>query len=76
MTEQEDKPILVGTLNRELGYVGFKRIPIGSNVYEYKSEYIIERELLNGEKGLPVRFYKEQFKSYIDFKKEPWDLRP
>jgi hypothetical protein len=63
----EYEPVLVGYLNRKYGANGYKDSEIGTPVYEIPSGYFYLRIPLND--GTPVRvmYYKDTFKSEINF---------
>ena len=77
--DQVDSPVLVGHLNRKIGFNGYKTCKsgkayfmlstLGEPVYEFKDIYFIDCEPVEGSKSLPYRatFYKQTLKSSIDF---------
>lgn len=60
--EKEEMPVMVGLLNRVMGYNGFAELPIGTEVYEYQDRYFF---YLEG--GIKIKFYKNDLKSAINF---------
>lgn len=62
-----EEPILIGYLNKTMGWVGYEKCIEGTPVFEYKGLYQIESVNLN--KNLPnriVTFYKENLKRSIN----------
>jgi len=45
MIEDEEKPKLVGYLNRKYGYNGFEPIEAGTPVYELNNRYFFEMKI-------------------------------
>ena len=64
---EKDEPILIGYLNKEFGYNGFKPIEIGTAVYRFKDVYYFEMSPLNSDIKTKVNFYKETLKPCINF---------
>jgi len=65
----QDKPILVGYLNTQFGYNGFKKIPIGAPVYLLNDRYYFEMFTPSGERHIQ-KFHKETLHPCINFIKE------
>jgi len=71
----EDMPIMIGTLNKAQGIVGFKSAEIGHPVFSYRDKYIIYLESNNPMKignetkhfTIAVPYYKETLKPVINF---------
>ncbi|MDY0270139.1 hypothetical protein [Trichloromonas sp.] len=63
----EDIPLLIGYLNRNFGYNGFKPIEIGTPVYLHKDRYYFNMEPINGGQSVIQKFYKDTLHNYIDF---------
>lgn len=61
------KQTLIGHLNRDYGYIGFKPIKKGHPVYEFKDRYFIEIEPLLDNSKIRQKFYKEDLSKHIDF---------
>lgn len=70
-TYKEEKvepiPILIGTLNKQIGFVGYQLAEIGHPVYEFNDRYLITLMSLDGKKEHTVRYYKETLKDSIDY---------
>ena len=62
-----EKPILIGKLNKDFGYKGFKPIEIGTDVFLFKDRYYFEMIPLNGGKTVIQKFYKETLTPCINF---------
>ncbi len=63
----EEIPILVGTLNKELGYNGMKPVEVGEKVYESMGGYYFIMSPLNGGSPLIQRFSKTALSPCINF---------
>ena len=71
----EDMPIMIGTLNKVSGVIGFKRAEIGHPVFSYKDRYIIYLESNNEMKignemklfTVAIPYYKESLSPSINF---------
>lgn len=64
----QDMPIMVGSLNKQNGVIGFKKADIGHPVFEFKDRYIIYLESNDGKTIISVPYYKETLKNAIDFR--------
>lgn len=62
-----EQPILIGHLNKILGYNGFNKIEIGTPVYSFKDRYYFEMTPINGGKTVIQKFYKETLEPFINF---------
>ena len=62
-----EQPILIGHLNKILGYNGFNKIEIGTPVYSFKDRYYFEMTPINGGKVVIQKFYKDTLTPCIDF---------
>lgn len=60
-------PVMIGTLQTQIGINGFKKAQIGTPVFEFKDKYLIYLETLNGDKNVEVSYYKDTLKQSINF---------
>lgn len=63
----EEQPELVGYLNTVIGFNGFKKCEIGTEVYSYKDRYFINIMRLNETIPNRITYYKETLKPCINF---------
>ena len=66
----ENESVLVGHLNREFGYNGYKPVEVGTEVFELDNSYFFYISPLNSDKTTMVKFYKKDLTPCIDFIKE------
>lgn len=59
--------MIIGHLNRELGFNGFKTMEIGTPVYENGGIYYLWQEANGGLYCEMVRYYKDNLKTSINF---------
>jgi hypothetical protein len=66
--EKEEVPVLIGTLNKKMGWNNYLPAEIGTEVYEFKNLYqftiFSENNVLSPH---IVRFYKETLSNSINF---------
>ena len=67
----EEKPILIGTLNRCLGTNGYKKNVIGTPVFLLRDKYFIDLEPLNGCDSFRQFYYKETLIPFITINSKP-----
>lgn len=65
--EKKQNAKMVGTLNKALGLVGFKRVEIGTPVFETSDRYFVVMEKLDGTSSLDVMYYKNTLAPAINF---------
>lgn len=65
--DKSNNPILVGCLNRPIGFNGFKPSEIGTSVYELDGKYYIEIISLKDDSIKKIFYYKESLISSITF---------
>jgi len=64
----ENSPVLVGTLNRRLGQIGYHVAEVGHSVYEFEDRYfIVLQPLIKGSKEYIQKYYKDTLKPNINF---------
>ncbi len=63
----EEKPILIGYLNKKFGYNHYYPIEIGTPVYSFKDRYYFEMGLIKNNQTHRQSFYKDSLKDCIDF---------
>ena len=59
--------MLIGYLNRKLGFNGFRTIEVGTRVFEHGGIYYLWQEANNGTYFEMVRYYKESLKEHVNF---------
>lgn len=64
---KDEMPIMVGTLTKRTGLVGFKSADIGHPVFEHKDRYVMYFESLDGKTTVAVTYYKDTLKDFIHF---------
>jgi len=65
--KEEEKPILIGYLNRIYGFNGLIDVFEGHPVFEFKDRYFFEMETLDSKELVKKVFYKEDLKDHIKF---------
>lgn len=69
----DDMPIMIGTLNKSEGVIGFEPAEIGHPVFEYRDRYIIylkSKTVLSNTKEhftVAIPYYKESLKPAINY---------
>lgn len=62
-----DIPLMIGTLNKAQGIIGYKKADIGHPVFEAKDRFLIYLESNDGKITLTIPYYKGSLKPFIDF---------
>ena len=68
-TTDASQPTMIGTLNRVLGFNGFKKAEVGTPIFEFNGKYIIYMESLDGKRNIGVTYNKEQLAPVVDIVK-------
>lgn len=69
----DDMPIMIGTLNKPQGVIGFETAEIGHPVFEFRDRYIIylkSKNVLSNTKEhftVAIPYYKETLKPVINY---------
>ena len=63
----EDYPIIIGKLNKNFGYNGFKLIEVGTDVYEFNNSYYFEMTKEIDNVKVKQIFNKETLKKCINY---------
>lgn len=65
-SETEERPVIIGHLNTDYGYVAYKPIPKGTTVYRIKDCDFFEIEHISSGAIHRQRFYKGALDKHID----------
>lgn len=66
-SDKNDQPILIGYLNRDYGYNGYKPNPTGTEIFEFENKYFFYTSPLNSDKKEKKSFYKDTLTNHINF---------